>query len=109
MEITEKLILIAFMLAVSFSVVVGQIIAISRIHRTAPWTLIAAGMTVLAGRIVYGLVRLPVQIQQAKIRGTLPESLSWEQVILIGTAFLAVGLLIAGFDLLRRHYRNIGI
>jgi hypothetical protein len=43
------------------------------------------------------------------MRGALPESLNWEQKILIAVAFLGVGLLITGFDILRRHYRDIGI
>jgi hypothetical protein len=109
MDIIGQLILIAFLLSLGFCVVVGQAIAISRIHRTLPWTLLAMGLTVIGVRQVWNLVRLPIALEQARIRGTLPESLTWEQTILIGSAFVGVGLLIAGFDILRRHYRNIGI
>src|SRR5687767_14014394 len=101
--------LISFALMAFFLVVIFQTIAISRIHKTLPWTLLAAGFVVIGARMVYGLVRLPVTLEQAKMRGTLPESLSWEQTIMIAAAFLGVGLWIAGFDILRRHYRNIGV
>jgi hypothetical protein len=109
MDIIEQLILISFALAVLFSVVVFQTIAISRLHKTLPWTLLAAAFVVIGGRMVWGLIRLPIALEQARARGTLPESLTWEQVINIGLAFLGVGLWIAGFDVLRRHYRKIGI
>lgn len=109
MDIIEKLILISFALALSFSVVVGQIVAISRIHKTLPWTLLAAGMFVIGARQIWNLVKLPIALEQAKLKGTLPESLNWEQTIMITSAFVGVGLLIAGFDMLRRHYRKIGI
>lgn len=109
MDIIEKLMLISFGLAVAFLVVVFQIVAISRLHKTLPWTLLAAGMTVIGGRLVWNLLKLPVALEQAKLKGVLPESLNWEQTIMIALAFVGVGLLIAGFDLLRRHYRKIGI
>ena len=109
MDIIEKLMLISFALALSFCVVVGQIIAISRIHKTLPWTLLAAGMTVIGGRQIWNLVKLPIALEQAKLAGMLPENLNWEQTLTIASAFVGVGLLIAGFDILRRHYRNIGI
>src|SRR5688572_22782346 len=101
--------LISFALAALFLVVIFQTVAISRLHKTVPWTLLAAGFLVIGARVVYGLLRLPIALEQAKLRGSLPESLTGEQWILIASAFLGVGLWIAGFDLLRRHYRNIGI
>lgn len=109
MDIIEKLMLIAFTLALSFCIVVGQIIAISRIHKTLPWTLLAAGMFVIGARQIWNLVKLPIALEQARAKGVLPESLNWEQTLLILSAYVGVGLLIAGFDILRRHYRKIGI
>lgn len=109
MDIISQLIAVSFLLALSFCIVVGQAIAISRIHKTLPWTLLAAGLAVIGGRQIWVLIKLPIALEQAKLRGALPESLNWEQKILIAVAFLGVGLLIAGFDILRRHYRNIGI
>lgn len=109
MDIIEQLMWISFALALSFCIVVGQMIAISRIHKTLPWTLLAAGMTVLGGRQIWNVVKLPIALEQAKLKGVLPESLNWEQTITIASAFVGVGLLIAGLDTLRRHYRKIGI
>lgn len=109
MSIIEELIVIAFLLVCAFGVVVAQIIQLSRLFRTAAWTLIAAGILVIGLRQLWNLVRLPAAILRAQAQGVMPESLSWEQWIVIGTAFLAVGLLIAGFDKLRRDLRKIGI
>lgn len=109
MDIIGQLILLTFLLAVSFCVVVGQAIAISRIHKTVPWRLLAAGLAVIGGRQIWGLIKLPIALERAKLQGVLPESLTLEQKILTAAAFLAIGLLIAGFDILRRHYRNLGI
>lgn len=109
MDIIEQLMLIAFALSLLFCIVVGQMIAISRIHKTLPWALLAAGMTVIGGRQIWNLVKLPIALQQAQAKGVLPERLNLEQKLLILSAFVGVGLLIAGFDILRRHYRKIGI
>lgn len=109
MDIIEKLMLISFALATLFLVVVFQTIAISRLHKTLPWTVLAAGFVVIGGRMVWGLVRLPIALEQARAKGVLPDSLNWEQTINITLAFVGVSLWIAGFDILRRHYRRIGI
>lgn len=109
MNIVSLLIFLTFMLALLFCVVIGQAIAISRIHRTLPWTLLASGLAIIGARQIWGLIKLPMALEEAKLRGVLPESLTLEQWILTLLAFLAVSLLIAGFDMLRRHYRNIGI
>lgn len=109
MSIIEELLTIAFLLVCAWGVVVAQVAALSRIFKTRAWTFLAIGVIVIGGRQVWGLVRLPAAILKAQTQGVLPERLTSEQYITITAAFVAIGLLIAGFDRLRRDLRKIGI
>ena len=109
MSIIEELFLLSFVLCCSFAVVVAQIIQLARLLRSRAWRLIAAGILVIGLRQLWNLIRLPAAILTAKAKGAMPESLTLENWLAIGAAFLAVGLLIAGFDSLRRDLRKIGI
>lgn len=109
MDTISQLLLLSFAFAVGYVVIVFQVVALSRLYHSVGWGIIAAGFIGAGGMQVWRLIRFPVTMIQAQVRGNLPERLSTEQWINIGMAFLIVGLLIVGFDKLRRDLRKIGI
>lgn len=109
MDIISQLLLLSFAFAVGYVVIVFQVVALSRLYHSVGWGILAAAFVCAGGMQVWRLIRFPLTMIQAQARGNLPESLSLEQWINIGVAFLVVGLLITGFDKLRRDLRKIGI
>lgn len=109
MDIISQLLLLSFAFAVGYVVIVFQVVALSRLYHSTGWGILAAAFTGAGGMQVWRLIRFPLTMMQARARGTLPDQLSIEQWINVGIAFLIVGLLIIGFDKLRRDLRKIGI
>lgn len=109
MDISEQVLLLAFALTVCYGVIVAQAIALWRVLRSWAWVLLASAFLVLGFRQVFGYIRLPAVILQAQKQGVMPESLSGEQWLQVGLAFLGLGLIILGLDRLRRDLRVIGI
>lgn len=109
MSIIEELLVIAFLLTCAWGVVVAQTFALSRVFKTRAWILLALGVAGIGLRQIWGFVRLPAAILKAQTQGVMPDSLTNEQWITSAVAFIAIGLLIAGFDRLRRDLRKIGV
>lgn len=109
MDIVSQLLLLSFAFAVGYVVIVFQVVALSRLYQSAAWRILAGGFTLAGAMQVWRLIRFPLTMMQARVRGTIPEQLSTEQWINVGISFLIVGLLIVGFDKLRRDLRKIGI
>ena len=109
MDTISQLLLLSFLFAVGYVVIVFQVVALSRLYQSAGWRLLAIGFTAAGLMQVWRLIRFPLTMVQARVRGTLPEHLTLEQWVSIGVAFAIVGILIAGFDKLRRDLRKIGI
>ena len=109
MGIIEQLLLLSFAFAVGYVVIVFQVVALSRLYQSTAWAVIAAGFIGAGLLQVWRLIRLPLAMIQAQARGTLPEHLNAEQWISIGSGFLVVGILIVGFDRLRRDLGKLGI
>ena len=109
MSTIEILLVITLALVCGFGIVVAQAIQLSRLFHTRAWYLLAAGLSLIGLRQIWGLIRLPGAILKAQAQGVLPEHLSTEQWVVIAAAFVAIGLLIAGFDKLRRDLARIGL
>lgn len=109
MDIVSQLLLLSFIFAVGYVVIIFQVVALSRLYQSRGWGILAGGF-ILAGSIqIWRLIRFPLMIMQARIHGTLPEFLTAEQWVNIGTAYVVVILLIIGFDKLRRDLKTLGI
>ena len=109
MDITLQLSLITLGMAVGFGVIAAQSIAIARIlHSRAGWYK-AAAFALIGLLQVWTFVRLSAAINEARAKGALPDSLPLTQWVRVGVIFIAVGLLIAGFDRMRRDLRKLGI
>ena len=109
MELIDQYLLIAFVFTVLYGVIVAQAIQLSRLLRSAAWWLLAGGFICAGGRLLWNLLRLPAAIVKAQGRGQMPDTLTTEQYILIGAAFIALCLWIAGFDRLRRDLKKVGV
>lgn len=109
MGIIEQLLLLSFIFAVGYVVIVFQVVALSRLYQSTAWKILAIGFTLAGAMQVWRLIRFPVTMMQARARGSLPDRLSLEQWINVAVGFVVVGLLIIGFDKLRRDLRKIGI
>lgn len=109
MDIISQLLLLSFLFAMGYVVIVFQVIALSRLYQSAAWRLLAIGFVAAGGMQVWRLIRFPLTMVQARVQGTLPEQLTWEQWINVTVGFAIVAILIAGFDKLRRDLRRIGI
>lgn len=111
MDIVSQYILISFIVALEFAIVIGQAILISRIHRyTAPWVLMATAFLLIGGRQVWTMLKIPIQVQELRTRGIeLPPVITLEQWLLIVTSMCAGVLFIVAFDILRRRYSQLGI
>lgn len=109
MGIIEQLLLLSFLFAIGYVVIMFQVIALSRLYRSQAWKILAAGFILAGAMQVWRLIRLPITMMQAQARGTLPDQLTWEQWFNVGMGFAIVGVLIIGFDKLRRDLRKIGI
>lgn len=109
MEIIEQLLLLSFVFAVGYVVIVFQVVALSRLYQSTAWRVLASGFILAGGMQVWRLIRFPITMMQARASGSLPDRLSLEQWINVAIGFVVVGLLIIGFDKLRRDLRKIGI
>lgn len=109
MDIISQLLLLSFAFAVCYVVIVFQVVALSRLYHSVGWGILAAAFIGAGGMQVWRLIRFPLTMMQARVQGSIPEQLSTEQWINVGMAFAVVGLLIIGFDKLRRDLRKIGI
>ena len=108
--IIEQLQIISFAIAIAFAAVVAQVVVLSRKLRSWAWWAIAAAFVILGIRQVWAFVSLPTAIMKARERGiAIPDHLTVEQKISIATIFVVIGLLIFGFDRLRRDLRHIGV
>lgn len=109
MDIISQLLLLSFLFAIGYVVIVFQVVALSRLYQSRGWGILATGFIAAGAMQVWRLIRFPVTMMQARVRGNLPEHLTWEQWINVGVGFLVVAILIIGFDKLRRDLRKIGI
>lgn len=109
MGIIEQLLALSFLFAVGYVVIVFQVVALSRLYQSTAWKILAAAFTGAGMLQVWRLIRFPVTMLQAQARGAIPEQLSLEQWFNVAASFTIVGLLILGFDRLRRDLRNIGL
>lgn len=102
--------LISFVLALEWTIIVGQTILISRVHRfTAPWVLLAAAFVLIGGRQVWAMVRIPIQVEELRARGIAIPPITPEQWGMIISGAVAGVLFIVAFDILRRRYSKLGI
>ena len=98
----EVILGLGFILTVGYVVLVAQIISLARMLRSWAWTLIAAGFVIAGLRAIWGFIQRPGVMIRAIANGNVPQGLSTEQWILLFMGFLSLGLVIAGFDRLRR-------
>lgn len=114
MDIVEQLLLLSFLFAIGYGVIVAQTFALNRVFRkvagyySKAWILFAAAFAITGGLRVWSMIRLPVAILQAKTKGVLPERLNFEQWVTIGGTLLVMVLLIIAFDRHRRDLRQLG-
>jgi hypothetical protein len=108
-DLVSQLLLLSFVFAVGYVVLVFQVVALSRLYQSTAWRIVAAGFILAGAMQVWRLIRFPLTMMQARVRGNLPEQLSIEQWINVSIGFLVVALLVIGFDKLRRDLRKIGI
>ena len=102
--------LISFVLAIEFVIIIGQTILISRIHKyTAPWVLLAAAFVLIGGRQTWAMIKIPMQAQELRARGIAIPSITIEGWLMILSGAIAGVLFIAAFDILRRRYSKLGM
>jgi len=87
----------------------AQAFAISRANRMTAWKIVGCAFVVAALVAAWRTLQLPIAIMQAKVRGSLPEHLTWEQWVSILGYYLFLALIIIAFDKIRRDYRNTGL
>lgn len=109
MDIVSQLILVTFIFVALYGVIVAQVIALRRALRSTAWTLLMSAYIIGGLLQIWRLLRLPIMIMQAKVKGVLPETLTFEQWATVVVSFLIVILLILGFNRLRRDLRKVGI
>ena len=109
MDTASQYMLISFGLALIFAVLIGQSILLSRVHRTAPWTLFAVGWLIIGARQVWTMLKIPLALEEWRSKGLPLPPISLEGWIMIGSAGVAGIVFIIGHDILRRHYQKIGI
>lgn len=109
MSIIQQLIVILLVVVILYVVIVFQSIALARLLRSKGWALFGSGLLVLGARQIWGFIKLPTAILEAQAKGYMPENLTAEQWILTGALIAALGLVIAGFDKLRRDFRKLGL
>lgn len=109
MNIISQLLLLSFAFAVLYVVIVFQVVALSRLYQSRGWLILATAFIGAGAMQVWRLIRFPLAMMQAQVRGTLPERLSMEQWLTIGVGFAIVTVLIIGFDRLRRDLRTLGM
>lgn len=107
MDVITQLFLLSVALIIGVGVAVAQFIALSRRYRSLCWWLYSAAFVVLAWIQVWGLLRLPIAIVQAKVAGQLPEALSAEIWIGVGVRFIFIGLIIAGNHINKRDIDHL--
>lgn len=103
----EVILALGFILTVGYAVMVAQIVALARLLRSQAWILIAAGFVSAGVRMVWGFIQRPSAMIRAVANGNMPEQLTAEQWIVFASTFLTIGLLIAGFDRLRRDFDKL--
>lgn len=110
MNPVSQYMLISFVLALEFAIIIGQTILISRVHRyTAPWVLLASGFVLIGGRQTWSMLKIPIQVEELRSRGIAIPPISLEQWFMILSGALAGVLFIVAFDILRRRYSQLGI
>ena len=109
MDITSQYMLISFVLALIFAVLIGQSVLISRIHRTVPWTLFAVGWFLIGARQTWAMLRIPFAFEELRSKGIPIPPITGEGWLMVISGGLAGVIFIIGHDILRRHYQRIGI
>ena len=109
MGIGEQYMIISFVIAIIFIVLIVQSIVISWIHKTTPWVLFAVGWFLIGARQVYATFKVPLQLEHARARGIAIPAINLEGWLMIGSGIAAGVVFIVAHDILRRHYRRIGI
>lgn len=109
MGIVSQYMLISFLLALIFVVLVGQSVLLSRVHRTAPWTLFAIGWLLIGARQTYAMLKIPFALEEMRAKGIPLQPITAEGWLMIASGGLAGLIFIVGHDILRRHYQKIGI
>lgn len=114
MDIVSQLLLLAFFFTVGYAFLVYQTVALNRVfkrltgHYSPAWVLFLVAFVITGCLRVWGMIRLPILITRAQVRGTLPEQLTLEQWLNIVGALVVMVLLIAAFDRHRRDLRDLG-
>lgn len=109
MGIGEQYMIISFVIAIIFIVLIVQSIVISWIHKTVPWALFAIGWLIIGTRQVYATFKVPLALEKARARGIELQPIDLEGWLLISSGIAAGVIFIVAHDILRRHYRRIGI
>ena len=100
--VVEQLLAIVLIYTVEMLALVVIIAILGSYLKSRAWVCIVSGFVLIGGLRLYGLFKLPAAIMRAQMQGAMPESLNaeiWSTTIL---ALIALGLLIVGFDILRR-------
>lgn len=105
----ELILGLGFLLTVGYGVMIAQIVVLARLLRSWAWIFIAIGFVIAGMRTIWGFIQRPAILIRAAASGNIPEGFTLEQWILLGTTFLSIGFLIAGFDRLRQDLRHIGL
>lgn len=108
MSIVEILITITLLYTVMIVVMAGLVISLTWVFKTWAWYALAAGLVVVGGIRITGLLRLPSAIIKAQSEGTMITNLNLEQWATISLTFLGAGLMTVGFAKLRGDLRRIG-
>lgn len=108
MSIIEILVAITLLYTVLILVQVGVVLSLTWVFKTWAWYAVAAGLIVMGGIRVLGLIRLPSAIIQAQSRGVMPTNISFEQWLITIATLLGTVLMVVGFGKLRSDLRRIG-
>lgn len=108
MSIVETLIALTLLYTVLILVMVGLVLSLTWVFKTWAWYALAAGLVVIGGIRIAGLLRLPAAIIEAQARGVMVTSLSTEQWLMTILTFVGVALMVIGFGKLRGDLRRIG-
>jgi hypothetical protein len=102
-------ILIFFSLIVTVEhVIIGlQVWGLRRVLRSRGWTVLFVAYASAGLITIWRLLRAPILIIQAQMKGQLPDSLTLEQwITILTTIIIVLGGWILGFSLLRKSLRD---
>ena len=109
MDLITKLLIITLAFVSGVGVITAQSIALSRIYKSWCWWFYSAAWLTLGSLQVWRMIQLPAAILNARAHGTMPDSLTWEQLGRLGLAFLFLLLVGLAQDRNRRDLRKLGI